>query len=65
MARSLGADNGLHVKRPNDITGFCGAQPVRCYDQGSHALFKPRIAFQLTLLQLLHPFHLGLQHRDL
>jgi len=64
MTRGVAADQGLHLKRPNHISCISGTQSVGCIDERRHALFKTRVAFQLTLLQQLYPRNLRLQLRN-
>jgi hypothetical protein len=65
MTTSIVTDDSLHVNRSSHVARFSGAQSVGSMDESSHAFFKPRIAFQLALLQLLYPQHLIVQLRDI
>lgn len=65
MTSSMVTDDSLHVNRPSHVARFSGAQSVSSMDESSHAFFKPRIAFQLALLQLLYRQHLIVQLRDI
>jgi hypothetical protein len=65
MSSSVATNYSLHLDRPNKVARLCCPQPAGGDDERGNVLFKPSVAFKLTLLQNFYACDLPLQLRNI